>query len=233
MTSIPDVDKYILNEHCRPLLKKGCTYFDILLYNCYDPCDYSINIEKLSCAFDDLISIYEKLFDFSLTLSGYQFIGLFLQSNLSDSISLELQIAYFILSCGFIVSMFGSLMCFITIEYLRGCRDENPEFIIVGIQKYKHIFKSADKIIYINCVCFAVPINILIHSSLNFAFAISYNALCCILFFIGIYYHFIIIMCKQEYIIYGKSNITNINSTSSINSTNQKIKYRFTRKIYS
>ena len=209
------LDKYILNEHCRPLLKNGYTYFDILLYNCYDPVDFSIDIDKLYSAFDDMISVYEKLFDFSLTLSGYQFIGLFLQSNLSESISLELQIAYFILSCGFIVSMFGALLCFVTIEYLRGCRDETPEFIVVGIQKYKYIFKSADKIIYFNCVCFTVPINILIHSSLNFTFAISYNCLCFILFCIGIYFHYVIIMCKQKYFIYNNSK-----------------KYMFTRKIY-
>jgi len=221
MTSISVDEKYILDEYCRPLLKKGYTYFDILLYNCYDPSDYSVDINKLSSAFDDLISVYEKLFDFSLTLSGYQFIGLFLQSNLNDSISLELQIAYFILSCGFIVSMFGALLCFITIEYLHGCRDERPEFIIVGIQKYKNVFKSADKIIYINCVCFAVPINIIIHTSLNFEFAISYNCLCFILFCVGIYYHYIIIMCKQEYIIYNKNSINN-----------KKTKYLFTRKIY-
>ena len=190
-----------------------------MIYNCYDPNDYSVDTDKLSTAFDDMISVYEKLFDFSLTLSGYQFIGLFLQSNLNDSISLELQIAYFILSCVFIVSMFGALLCFVTVEYLHGCRDESPEFIIVGIQKYKYIFKSADKIIYFNCVCFTVPINILIHNSLNFTFSIAYNCLCFILFCIGIYYHYIIIMCRQQYIIYNNSN-------------NNKKKHIFTRKIY-
>ena len=52
------VDKYILNEHCRPLLKTGYTYFDILIYNCYDPNDYSVDTDKLSTAFDDMISVY-------------------------------------------------------------------------------------------------------------------------------------------------------------------------------
>ena len=209
-------DKYILNENCLHLLNTGYTYFDIVIYNCYEPTDNSIDLEKLSCAFDDLINVYEKLFDFSLNLSGYQFIGLFLQSNLNDSISLELQIAYFILSCGFIVSMFGALLCFVTVEYLRGCRDETPEFIIVGIQKYKYIFKTSDKIIYFNCVFFTVPINILIHNSLDFTFAVSYNCLCFILFCIGIYYHYIIIMCKQKYSI-----------------QNNRQTHTFTRKIYS
>lgn len=209
----------LIDENCVSLINKGTTYFDILIYNCYDPSNKSIDRERLYCAFDDWLSIYERLFDFSLTLSGYQFIGLFLQSNLSDSITLELQIAYFILSCGFIVSMFGALLCFVTIEYLRGCRDESPEFIIVGIKKYKHVFKSADKIIYFNCVCFAVPINILIHNSLNIEFGVAYNIVCFVLFCIGVYYHFIIIVCKQTYIV-----------TNKINTGTQKIKY--TRKIY-
>ena len=191
----------VLDNNCIRLLNVGNTYFDILIYNCYDSSNKTIDREKLYSAFDDLICVYEKLFDFSLTLSGYQFVGLFLQSNLSDSITLDLQIAYFILSCGFIISMFGALLCFVTIEYLRGCRDEKTEFIIVGIQKYKHIFKSADKIIYFNCVCFAVPINILIYNSLNIPFGIAYNAFCFILFFTGIYYHYIIIVSKQEYTI--------------------------------
>jgi hypothetical protein len=205
----------ILDNNCITLLNKGCTYFDILIFNCYDPANKIINRDKLYSAFDDLTSIYEKLFDFSLTLSGYQFIGLFLQSNLSDSITLELQIAYFILSSGFIISMFGALLCFVTIEYLRGCRDETTAFIIIGIKKYKHIFKSADKIIYFNCICFAVPINILIHNSLNLEFGIAYNIFSFLLFCIGIYYHFIIIVSRQQYIL-----------------INNKQKTTYTRKIY-
>lgn len=215
LIKVEDINKHILDKNCIYLLYTGSTYFDILLYNCYDPVEQTINIDRLYCAFDDLINVYEKLFDFSLTLSGYQFIGLFLQSNLSESITLELQIAYFILSFGFMVSMFGALLCFVTIEYLRGCRDEKPEFIIIGIKQYKHVFKSADKIIYLNCICFTVPINILIHSSLNLHFGIAYNIICFFLFCIGIYYHYIIIVCKQRY------EITN---------DNKKIAY--TRRIY-
>jgi hypothetical protein len=206
----------VLDNNCISLLNKGSTYFDILIFNCFDPSNKSINREQLYCAFDDLISVYEKLFDFSLTLSGYQFIGLFLQSNLSDSVTLELQIAYFILSCGFIISMFGALLCFVTIEYLRGCRDESVSFIIVGIKKYKHIFKSADKIIYFNCICFAVPINILIYNSLNIPFGIAYNIFCFILFCTGIYYHYIIIVCKQQYTLINK----------------QQEQFLYTRRIY-
>ena len=49
-----------------------------------------------------------------------------------------MKFAYFILSLGFLVSMFGVLICFITIEYLRGCRDEEPEFIIAEFKNIKN-----------------------------------------------------------------------------------------------
>ena len=49
---------------------------------------------------------------------------------------------YFILSFGFLVSMFGVLISFITIEYLRGCREEEPEFIIAESKKYKISIKK-------------------------------------------------------------------------------------------
>lgn len=192
-------NKWTVDTHCHQLLSTGRTYFDILLYNCYDTDDHTMDIAKLSVAFDDLISVYEKLFDFSLGLSGYQFIGLFLQNGFSNIDFVSLQVAYFILSIGFLISLFGVLFCFIIIEYLRGCRDEDPSFIIVGIKRYTPIFKFTDKIIYVNCICFLVPINIIIYESLDFPFAVSYNVLSFLLFMVGIFTHKTIIIDKQKY----------------------------------
>ena len=212
--------KVLMDDYSSELLKKGRTYFDILLYNCTeitieeyevpDVLDITkmikrtkeiifIDTEKLSIAFDDLISVYEKLFDFSLGLSGYQFIGLFLQNGFSDIAFFDLQIAYLILSIGFLISLFDVLLCFITIEYLRGCRNENVNFIIIGIKKYTPFFKLSDKIIYLNCICFLIPINIIIHNSLEFPFAIGYNCVSIILCIIGILSHKTIIIDKQIY----------------------------------
>ena len=75
-------------------------------------------------------------------LSGFQFVGIILEKNLSLTESNEMALAYFMLSVGFLISMFGVLISFVTLEYLRGCRDENIEFIVAGIQKYKWIFKK-------------------------------------------------------------------------------------------
>ena len=75
----------ITNDTIENKLKQGFTYFDILLYNCYDSKNKMINLEKLNRAIDDIVDIYDKLFSFGLTLSGYQFIGLTLERNLQES----------------------------------------------------------------------------------------------------------------------------------------------------
>ena len=115
-------------------------------------------------------------------------------------ISLDIQFAYFILSLGFIISMFSVLICFIVIEYIKGCRDETVDFIIVGLNKYKNIFKLADKLIYIDSICFIAPINILIHNSVGRFFGIIFNIICLTLLFFGIYFHYIVIIRKQKYV---------------------------------
>ena len=189
----------IKQKHIKSLLIQGNTYFDILLYNCYDETRCVIDKTKLSEAFDDLIDNYSNLFDFGISLSGYQFVGIILENNLSTTESLHVRTAYFILSVGFLISMFGVLICFITIEFLRGCREEHPEFIIAGINKYKTLFKLGDIILYANCILFTVPINILIYSSLDYYFGIIYNVLCGILFILGMYFHYIIIVARQQY----------------------------------
>lgn len=197
-----------LNEYSQSVIKQGITYFDILLYNCYNDESKTVDKEKLNASIDDMLGVYEKLFDFSLTLSGYQFVGLFLQNNLGDFTPLYIKIAYFILSVGFLVSMFGALLCFITIEYLRGCRDEEPDFIIFGIKFYSPIFKLSDKIIYLNCILFLAPINLLIYNCLDPYFGIAFNGLSIILFIIGIIFHYFIIIRKQIYHI-GTYNYVN------------------------
>jgi len=195
---IENFDK-IVNNDIHQLLIRGATYFDILLYNCYDENKRIIDRDKLSTAFDDLIDNYSNLFDFGISLSGYQFVGIILENNLSTTESIHNQVAYFILSIGFLISMFGVLICFITIEYLRGCREESAEFIVAGINKYKTLFKLGDIILYADCLLFTIPINILIYNSLEHHYGIIYNILCCILFALGTGFHYLVIISRQEY----------------------------------
>ena len=117
------------------------------------------------------------------------------------------------LSVGFLVSMFGVLLSFVTIEYLRGLRDENTDFIIVGMKEYRNIFKIADKIIYADCICFIAPLIILVYDNIGYRFGITFNVIAGTLFLIGLWIHWLIIIRRQKY----KYNGTN---------------YEYTRKIY-
>lgn len=203
-------------------LKNGATYFDILLYNCKNE-DQSINIlnkDKLNTSLDDIVEVYDKLFNFGLTLSGFQFIGLTLERNLKNDESFVIRLAYFILSSGFLTSLFGSLLSFIVIEYIKGIRDESEEFIITGIKKYKTIFKLADVILYLDSILFVVPINIMIYNVLDFFFGIIFNISSLIFFILGIYFHYTIIISRQTYILKNvndtyNSDICNCNNWSN------------------
>ena len=189
----------IKDEKIIKLLEQGTTYFDILLFNCYNEKDKTIDKEKLSQAFDDLLGIYSNLFNFGISLSGYQFVGIILENNLSTTETNYTQVAYFILSTGFLISMFGVLISFITMEFLYGCREESPEFIITGVHKYKKLFKSADIILYADSILFTIPINILIHNSLGEQYAYAYNILCAVFFILGVGFHYIVIVARQQY----------------------------------
>ena len=189
----------ISNQIIKSKLTQGNTYFDILLFNCYNPINFKMNISKLNTAIDDIVDVYDKLFNFGLTLSGYQFIGLTLERNLQDTSSIDVRVAYFILSFGFLISLFGSLLAFIVMEYLKGVREETPEFIIAGIKEYKTIFKLTDIILYANSILFVAPINILIYNVIDFYFGVIFNISSGILFFLGIYFHYKIIISRQSY----------------------------------
>tara|TARA_B100001121_G_C18686255_1_gene620790 strand:+ start:1848 stop:2552 length:705 start_codon:yes stop_codon:yes gene_type:complete len=226
----------IEDEDIHKLLVSGRSYFDILLYNCYDEEKKMIDKEKLNTAFDDLLDNYGDLLNMGIMLSGFQFVGIILEKNLSLTESYEMTVAYFLLSVGFLISMFGVLISFITLEYLRGCRDETVEFIVVGIQKYKWIFKSADAILYSDCIMFTVPINLLIYNSLELNLSLTYNIVCGFLFIIGIFTHYMIIVAKQNYNLTEDDLENNINICNIFNTFNSLLvgeeNYKYKRRIY-
>tara|TARA_B110000971_G_scaffold189509_1_gene199892 strand:- start:749 stop:1453 length:705 start_codon:yes stop_codon:yes gene_type:complete len=226
----------IEDEDIHKLLISGRSYFDILLYNCYDEEKKMLDKEKLNTAFDDLLDNYGDLLNMGILLSGFQFVGIILEKNLSLTESYEMSIAYFLLSLGFLISMFGVLICFITLEYLRSCRDETVEFIIVGIQKYKWIFKSADLILYSDCIMFVVPMNILIHNSLSLQLSIVYNIICGFLFMIGLFIHYMIIVAKQNYNLTEDDLNNSYNIYNIFNTFNSLLcgeeNYVYKRRIY-
>ena len=226
----------IEDENIHKLLISGRSYFDILLYNCYDKEKKIIDKEKLSTAFDDLLDNYGDLLNMGIMLSGFQFVGIILEKNLSISSTNEMTIAYFMLSVGFLISMFGVLLSFVTLEYLRGCREENVEFIIAGIQKYKWIFKSADLILYSDCLMFTIPINLLIYNSLSLNLSIAYNIICGFLFIMGLFIHYMIIVAKQNYNLTDDDLNNNINICNKFSTCSSVLcgedEYTYRRNIY-
>ena len=243
LVKIKDDVAEIKDKDIHKILVSGRSYFDILLYNCYEKKDTNedgvyglLDKNKLNQAFDDLISNYSELLNVGILLSGFQFVGIILEKNLALTESQQMSIAYFMLSTGFLVSMFGVVICFITNEYLRGCRAEEPEFIIAGIQKYKWIFKSADLILYSNSIMFIIPINLLIYNTLSFTLGLIYNIICGSLLLLGLSIHYMIIVSKQKYILTeddlnNNHNIGNVcNTLYSLLCSNEEGTYQ--RKIY-
>ena len=179
------------------IIKHSNSFFEII-HN-------GIQTDQLSESLDDLIGIQEKLFDFGLTMSGFQFVGLILENSVTH-LETQYKVAYFILSIGFILSLFGSLLSYITFKYLRSIKLENSEFVVQGMNKYYKFFMLSYIVPFGNCVLFMIPLNILIYNILEYYYGIIFNILSIILLIIGISMHQIIIVNKQEY----KSNSNTI-----------------------
>ena len=135
---------------------KNYTYSDMLIYN-----DLK-NDNKIGPGLDLLREVYDKLYGFGLSLSGYQFIGLMVgEALIDDDTHYIFLFAYFMLAIGFIVSLFGSLLSFCMWQFITYIKTESPNYIIESIIKYKYELQLPHYILEINTFCFALPINIL------------------------------------------------------------------------
>ncbi len=162
--------------------------------------------DNLSESLDDLVGIQEKLFDFGLTMSGFQFVGLVLENSVTDK-AIHIKVAYFILSLGFILSLFGSLLSYITFKYIRSIKNEEKEFVIHGMNKYYKIFMLSYVVPFFNSILFMVPLNILIYNILEYYYGIIFNVISFIIFVTGVVLHQVVIVNKQEYKIKKKPNL--------------------------
>ena len=179
----------------------GHSYFDIMIYN-----DISTstneegNIVSVKDSLDDLIDIYDKLFGFGFSLSGYQFIGLVLEKTIVENTNQYAPFAYFMLAIGFLISLFGSMSSFFILEFLTSIKNEEPEFIVHSLQKYKTIFKGcSEALLYIDCILFLIPINILIYNVLSDTYGLIFNIMSGVLFILGLVFSYCIIIAKQEF----------------------------------
>ena len=99
----------ITNDNLNKLIVLGDTYFDILLFNCYNKLSKQIDKDKLDKALDDFINVYKDLFDLGLSISGYQFVGIILENNLSLTKEIDIRI---------LISFYQLDFCFLCFKYL-------------------------------------------------------------------------------------------------------------------
>ena len=173
------------------------TNMDIMLANGYNPSnDFS---DSLSTSIDDIIAIYDQLFDSACTLAGFQFIGIVFDKTVIDGDITVSSFAYFFFGLGFVVSLLSAMMTFITSTFLKTLRFENKEFIQKSIQKYTTIFYFGYITFFMNTISFMVPINIILHELIYYPFAIAINIASVITVVLGITFYTLIVHNKQIY----------------------------------
>ena len=199
-----DVNNINENEKLLNKFKKGMgmyrQYLDILIYNelktNYQD-DQIPNNKLLNTSLTDLMTIYDRLYSYGFSLAGYQFIGLAV-STFTDKISFLDQFAFFILSIGFIISCFSSLLSFCMYEYINGIKLETNEFIVSGLSFYRVYLFIPHPLLLFNTLLFIIPFNILMHTALGYQFAMWMNIISVILCS-GFWIHMRMIFFEQKY----------------------------------
>lgn len=157
--------------------------------------------DSVSTSIDDVISVYDQLFDSACTLAGFQFIGIvFDKTIIENNISIS-SFAYFFFGLGFVVSLLSAIMAFITSTFFKTLRNENSDFINTSIQKYKTVFYFGYITFFINTIAFMVPINIILHELIYYPFAICINIASLLVGIIGLTSYILIVHKKQIYLI--------------------------------
>ena len=147
----------------------------------------------LSGGLEGLMEVYDRLYNYGISLARYQFVGLAV-----STVHHEAQLAYFLLSCGFVVSCFSALLSFACYEYLNGIRRETNEFIVKGLEKYRPWLFLPHPLLLVNTAGFALPFNMLAHTMLLPYFAWMLNALSAVLS-LGFVVHWRMIVATQQY----------------------------------
>jgi len=188
-----------LNNKFNNLIKgiKGKSYFDIHLYNDLYQSKKTGKL-NITTGIDSLISMYDELFSFGFSLSGYQFIGLVLEKTIVSNNNNFAPLAYFLLSIGFLFSLFGAMTSFFIMEYLYSIKQESLEFIVYSLSRYKTLFKGfSDVLLYLDCILFLAPIIILIYNVLSPVYGKIFNICSGLLFILGLLFSYIVIIAKQ------------------------------------
>jgi len=186
-------NKKLLNNFIKG---KDRQYSDILIYNELKTNEQTPD-KLLDTSLSDLMIIYDRLYNYGFSLAGYQFIGLAV-SSFSDNITFINQFAFFILSIGFIISCFSSLLSFCMYEYINGIKLETNEFIVSGLNYFRFYLFIPHPLLLFNTLLFILPFNILMHTALGYEFAIWMNIVSLFLCS-GFWIHLRMIFFEQKY----------------------------------
>lgn len=167
----------------------GHTYTDILLRNYIF--DQSFDMNQ---AMDELLSLYEKLFEYGMFLSGFQFVGLVVDSKPNGT---REEVAYFFLGLGFFASIFAALVAFISIEFFKSMKNEDPELVVEGCMRYKKFFQLADKILFLDTGLFLLSLNFMAYTPLRWSLAFSLNIIAGLLVLFLAVCHYIVVLRRQ------------------------------------
>jgi hypothetical protein len=171
---------------------------EIILENGYNPSNCFT--EELSTSIDDLVAIYDQLFESACTLAGFQFIGVVFDKTVIDGDISVSSFAYFFFGLGFVMSLFSAIMTFIASTFLKSLRFENKEFIQGAIKRYKRVISFGYITFFLNAICFMVPINIILHELIYYPFAVCINIISFLTVVLGLIFYIVIVHNKQIYV---------------------------------
>lgn len=189
--------KYLkkINHNNDIMIRRQISNLEIMYHNARNlPEGYT---ESFGIALDDIISIFDTLFNFACTLSGFQFIGIIFDKTVLEDSDFVVELSYFFLALGFIFSLLSAFLSYISLHFLKTIRFENTDLINTAIDRYRPIFYFAYITLFINSGCFLVPVNIFVHDLLSSYFAITINVISCIIFIAGITVYTIMIQRRQ------------------------------------
>ena len=169
---------------------------NIIIYN-------SLRRGSLPEGLDLITEKYTRLYEFGLSMSGFQFIGLTMESGNMHIVSQK--ISYLLLAFCFLFSLFGSTICYIIVKYLNSIKFEEQDFILSGLRSYRHVMHFSEIVPYVNSGVFLVSINLLVHNEMEIAFSITFNVVSFILALIGFAMVCIINFKRQVYTVFDKT----------------------------
>jgi hypothetical protein len=154
------------------------------------------NDDKFNYYLDDIISIFDGLFSFAITLGAFQFVGIILEKSILENSSILLELSYFFLTIGFLMSILGGLTVFISSLFIRTLRHEKKLFALAAIKKYTPLFYFGYIMLFINSAAFLLPINLLAYEMLSIYYSIIITVFSAIVLIIGIVYFVILLYNK-------------------------------------